>query len=240
MRFYNYYEGVEMNAQEILDALLNSGKELAEKGKTLAEAKLNVPDDPGKREAMLAGAGKGALAAGALAVLLGTGTGRKLTGATLKLGSLAAIGGVAYKAFENWKSKQPVSQVASVEKTADQLTGEASENRSRAIIKAMIASAKADGHIDEQEKNIISEHAEKLGLETSVAEFIKNELASPLDAKDVAVGADSPEAAAEIYLVSMMTLNLDNDKEREYLTQLAQALELDPDLAAELEQQAVA
>lgn len=225
-----------MNAQQILDALLSSGKELAEKGKTLAEAKLNVPDDPEKREAMLAGAGKGALAAGALAVLLGTGTGRKLTGATLKLGSLAAIGGVAYKAFENWQGKQTDSQVASVEKTANQLTGEASDNRSRAII----ASAKADGHIDEEERNIIFQHAEKLGLETSVATFIKNELTSPLDAKEVAAGADSPEAAAEIYLVSMMTLNLDNDKEREYLGQLAQALGLDPDLVAELEKQAIA
>jgi len=229
-----------MNAQEILDALLNSGKELAEKGKTLAEAKLNVPGDPEKREAMLSGAGKGALAAGALAVLLGTGTGRKLTGVTLKLGSLAAIGGVAYKAFENWKSQQSDSQIVSVEKTADQLTGEASENRSRAIIKAMIASAKADGHIDEKERNIISQHAEKLGLETSVATFIKNELSNPLDATEIAAGADSPEAAAEIYLVSMMTLNLDNDKEREYLAQLAQALDLAPGLISELEQQAVA
>ncbi|MCF6203184.1 MAG: tellurite resistance TerB family protein [Methylococcaceae bacterium] len=229
-----------MNAQQILDALLNSGKELAEKGKTLAEAKLNVPDDPEKREAMLTGAGKGALAAGALAVLLGTGTGRKLTGATLKLGSLAAIGGVAYKAFENWKSQQSDSQIVSVEKTADQLTGEASENRSRAIIRAMIASAKADGHIDTEERKIISQHAEKLGLESSVATFIKDELTTPLNVKEVAAGADSPEAAAEIYLVSMMTLNLDNDKEREYLAQLAQALELAPDLIAELEQQATA
>ena len=227
-----------MNAQQILDALLNSGKELVEKGMTLAEAKLDIPDDTEKREAMLNGAGKGALAAGALAVLLGTRAGRKLTGTTLKLGSLAAIGGVAYKAFENWQSQQTEGTIKNAGQPVNQLTGEASEKRSRAILKAMIASAKADGHIDEQEKNIISQHAEKLGLDASIAGFIRKELTSVLDAKDVAAGADSPKAAAEIYLVSRMTLNLDNENERQYLEQLAQALELAPDLIAELEQQA--
>lgn len=230
-----------MNAQQILDMLLNSGKELVEKGTSLAEAKLNIPDDPEKREAMMVGAGKGALAAGALAVLLGTGAGRKLTGATLKLGSLAAVGGLAYTAFENWKSKQTDSQVAvDAGKPVNELTGEASEKRSKAILKAMIAAAKADGHIDRQERSVISQHAEKLGLDPSVAKFIKNELATALDVSDIAAEADSPEAAAELYLVSRMALDLDNDSEREYLKQLSKALGLAPDLISELEQQVIA
>ena len=45
------------------------------------------------------------LAAGALvAVLLGTGTGRQVTGTALKLGGIAAIGGLAYKAYQNYKN----------------------------------------------------------------------------------------------------------------------------------------
>jgi uncharacterized membrane protein YebE (DUF533 family) len=59
-----------------------------------------------------------------------------------------------------------------------------------------------------------------------------------LNVAEVAAEADSPEASAELYLVSRMTLNLDNEKECQYLKQLAQALGLDPDLIAELEQQA--
>jgi len=45
------------------------------------------------------------LAAGAIAaVLLGTGTGRGLTGSVLKIGGLAAIGGLAYKAYQNYQN----------------------------------------------------------------------------------------------------------------------------------------
>jgi uncharacterized membrane protein YebE (DUF533 family) len=226
-----------MNAQQILDALLNSGKDLVEKGVSLAEAKLDIPDDPEKRNAMMTGASKGALAAGALALLLGTRTGRKLTGTTLKLGSLAAIGGVAYSAFETWKSKQgSLDNAGSV--PASQLTGEASDRHSRAILKAMIAAAKVDGHIDDNEKNIISQHAEELGVDGSVAELIKYELTTALDVNDIAADADSPEMAAEIYLVSRVVLNVDNEAERQYLEALSKALKLDDDLVAELEKQA--
>ena len=49
------------------------------------------------------------LAAGALvAVLLGTGAGRRSPARRLKLGGLAAIGGLAYKAYQNYQDgKQP-------------------------------------------------------------------------------------------------------------------------------------
>jgi uncharacterized membrane protein YebE (DUF533 family) len=227
-----------MSSQQILDMLLNSGKELAEKGKTLAEAKLGIPDDPKKRDEMLVGASKGAIAASALAVLLGTGAGRKLTGATLKLGSLAAVGGIAYKAFQDWQAKQ-TGQVESA-KPVNELTGAESEKRSNALLKAMIASAKADGHIDDKETAAITQHASKLGLNDSVANFITEELGKPLDVNDIAAGADSPEAAAEIYLVSRMVLDLDNDAEKQYLAQLAKALQLAPELIAELEKQVTA
>jgi len=228
-----------VSIEQILDTFLNSGKELAEKGKTLAEVKLNIPEDSEKREAMLSGAGKGALAAGALAILLGTGAGRKLTGTTLKLGSLAAVGGIAYKALQNWQNKDS-GQVASSGKTANELAGEQRENRSRALLKAMIAAAKADGHIDEKEKDVIAQHAEKLGLNSSVAGFIKDELASVVSAKEVAAEADSPEAAAEFYLVSRMILDLENDVEKKYIVELTKELDLAPELIAQLDEQIAA
>lgn len=96
-----------MSAQQMLDMLLNPGKDLVEKGKTPAEANLGLPDDPKDRDEPLVDARKGAIAASALAVLFGTGAGRKLTSATLKLGGLAALGTVAHDAFGKWQAQQP-------------------------------------------------------------------------------------------------------------------------------------
>ncbi len=43
-----------------------------------------------------------------VAVLLGTGTGRQVTGSALKIGGLAAVAGLAYKAYQNYqKGNQP-------------------------------------------------------------------------------------------------------------------------------------
>lgn len=95
-----------MKAKQILDLLLESGQELVDQSKNLAEKKLNIPDNPEARKNMVDGAGKGALAAGAMALLLGTGVGRKLTGAGLKLGSLAAIGSIAFNTFQKWQGQQ--------------------------------------------------------------------------------------------------------------------------------------
>src|SRR5512139_1839151 len=47
------------------------------------------------------------LATGAIAaVLLGTKTGRSLTGSALQLGGLAAIAGLGYQAYKNWQAGQ--------------------------------------------------------------------------------------------------------------------------------------
>src|SRR5690606_4102496 len=57
------------------------------------------------------------LAAGALAaVLLGTGTGRKITGSALKIGGMAAVAGLAYKAYQNHRNgDQPGAAQTSAE-----------------------------------------------------------------------------------------------------------------------------
>ncbi len=225
-----------MDAQQILDSLLKSGQELVEKGKTLAEERLQIPDDPAKREAMLSGAGKGALAAGAMAVLLGTSAGRKLTGASLKLGSLAAVGGIAYKAFQDWQSKQGQTD-APVGKSVSELAGNELDKRSKTLLKAMIAAAKADGHIDDKERELLTQQISKLNPDSVAANLIAEELDKPLDIKDLAASVDSPTAAAEIYLLSRLVVNVDNDQERNYLNQLAQALNLAPELVAQLDNQ---
>jgi uncharacterized membrane protein YebE (DUF533 family) len=224
-----------MDAQQILDMLLSSGQELVNKGKTIAEEKLNLPDNPEERQKMLDSAGKGAMAAGALAILLGTSVGRKLTGTGLKLGSLAAIGGVAYNAFQKWQSQQPTT-IVDAGQPVTELSGAASNQRGKVLLIAMIAAAKADGTVDDKEKEIISQQLTKLNLGDSASVFTE-ELSKPLDIKAVAAGADTPATAAEIYLISRTILDLSNPQEKSYLDQLATEMRLAPELVAELESQ---
>lgn len=223
-----------MDAKSILDQLLQSGRGIAAQGQDMAEEKLGVPEQGTEREAMLSGMGKGALAAGALALLLGTKGGRRLGGTALKLGSLAAVGGVAYKAYQNWQSGQS-GQTADPGPAIDQLAAPEAASRSEKLLRAMIAAAKADGHIDENEMSNLREQIGKLGLESSAVEFFREEVRKPLDARVVAADADSPEIAAEIYLASRLMIDTGNAMERAYLEELVHELKLDPDLVRQLE-----
>jgi uncharacterized membrane protein YebE (DUF533 family) len=225
-----------MDTTGLLDELLNAGRDLAARGREVAERQLDIPKEGPEREAALSSMGKGAAAAGVLALLLGTGAGRKITGSALTVGSLAALGGVAYKAYQNWRSGQ--TQAAEPGTSVGDLTGQAAEQRGRALLRAMVAAANADGHMDDAERQRIFAGIEKLGLKDSAIEALAAEVKAPLDPASVAAGSDSPEASAEIYLASLAVIGTESPNERRYLDQLAWHLRLDPSLAQELEKQA--
>ena len=231
-----------MNMQAFLDELLRTGKDYVEKGQSFAEDKLNIAEEGEERAATLDGMKKGALAAGALAVLLGTGRGRKLTGAALKVGSLAAVGGLAWKAWQNHSQKQAQeSETGSVGQngvkalSVDKLDGEEANERSQILIKAMLAAAKADGKIEEAETSAINEQIARLGLDQSIEELMHSGMVTPLSAKAVARLADNQTIAREIYLVSVLITNQENSHEKRYMENLAAALELPSDVVMELE-----
>lgn len=225
-----------MDAKSLLEQLLGSGQEALSRGREMAEDKLGVPETGEKREAMLSGMGKGALAAGALALLLGTGAGRRLTGTAVKLGGLAAVSGLAYKAFQNWRANQDDAPT-DVGNSITALPNTSADARSRALLRAMMAAARADGQIDAGERERISAQLQTLDLDADTLSAMGEELDRPADAKAVAKGADSPAAAAEIYLLSLLVIDEVNPEERAYLQTLATELGLSPALVAELEKQ---
>src|SRR5215469_514009 len=51
-----------------------------------------------------------AVAGGLAALLLGTSTGRSVTAGAVRLGGLAGLGGIAYKAFSNWQQSKPLME----------------------------------------------------------------------------------------------------------------------------------
>jgi uncharacterized membrane protein YebE (DUF533 family) len=225
-----------MAFKQMLDQMLAAGRDLAAQGQQLAEDKLKIPAEGAERDATLSNLGKGALAGGALTLLLGTSAGRKLAGTAAALGGIGALGKVAHDAYQTWKGQQGGPEGTPVA----ELTDDAGERRSEALFKAMIAAAKADGHIDEAERAAISQSIGGIGLDEQSRRMIEAELDRPLSATEVAAGADSPEAAAEIYLASLFVIDTANPAERGYLSELAAALNIQPALAAELESRASA
>ncbi len=184
---------------------------------------------------------KGAIAAGVLALLLGTGAGRRVTGSALKIGSLAAIGGIGWKAYQNWMAQKQVTnqEIKDIAEDAriipvNELSEEQANKRSEILLKAMIAAAKADGHVNSKEMAGISEQINKLKLDGEVADLIQAEIAKPLDIKEIAAMAENQEMAAEIYLVSAVVTDKENTMEREYLETLARTMELPDALVAQL------
>jgi len=231
-----------MDTKSFLDDLLKTGKEYADKGLELAEEKLQMPKEGEGRDATIDGMKKGAMAVGVLALLLGTGAGRRVTGSALKIGSLAAIGGIGWKAYQNW-----VTQKDTIDKEVEEMAsnakiipinelGEAEANeRSQILLKAMIAAAKADGHINKKEVTAIDEQIKKLGLTGDVASLMQTEIGKPLDVKEIAALAENSAIASEIYLVSAVVTDKENSMEKEYLDSLAKAMKLPDGLVEQLQ-----
>jgi len=200
----------------------------------------------------LRGAGGGALAGGLAAILLGTKTGRQLGGDVLKLGGMAAVGALAYKAWRDWQAGKAPAQTAEPARASTPLLpapadtpfnpgNEMGQQRlARHLLRAMIAAAKSDGHVDPQEQARIFGEMDKLSLSPEDKAFVMDELRAKLDIDAVADAASSPEEAAEIYAASLLAVDVDNAAERGYLAMLAARLKLDDALVAHLQQNVAA
>lgn len=185
---------------------------------------------------LLSGAGGGALAAGAIGLLMGNKKARNVGGKVITYGGLAALGVVAYKAFSNWQANQ-AGQPASEPQTIDRLPAAQAEVHSQAILKALVAAAKADGHVDDRERTLIEGEFAKLEADQEFQQWLHAELNKPLDPAEVARAATTPEIAAEMYLASVMMVDEEHFMEKAYLDELAKQLKLDPALRQELETQ---
>ncbi|MEM7257506.1 MAG: tellurite resistance TerB family protein [Pseudomonadota bacterium] len=196
----------------------------------------------------------GGVAAGGLtALLLSNKKARKMGGKALAYGGMAAIGGMAYKAWRDHQENQPVSAVAaagggsipaldapqgSIFDLAAAQVNDAGEDMRLVLIRAMISAAKADGHIDADEQARIEQHIADQAIGAEEQQFLVEQLKAPSDPIAIARLSEVQVQAAEIYLVSLLALDLDTPEERRYLDRLADALLLPEELKQHLEQQA--
>ncbi|MDX1633756.1 MAG: tellurite resistance TerB family protein [Marinobacter sp.] len=183
---------------------------------------------------------KSLLGGGALGLMVGSKRGRKMDGQALKYGALAGVGVLAWKAYQNYQSgaaKANPPTDANQGQPLEQLSGQAQEQRGLEILQAMIMAARADGHIDANERAALTREIENLGADDELHAWIQKQFDAPLDAQALAQQADSPQAAREMYLVSAVIIDDQNPMERAWLEQLANALKLPQAMARELDRQ---
>ena len=167
-----------------------------------------APAPRGGLEDLLGGAGG---AGGGLGDLLGGLLGGAAVGSTAARGGAAGgLGGLLQDALQG---------------RAPQQTTREQELAAALMLKAMIQAAKCDGKLDAAEKKKLTEN---LGDATQQEiAYVNAELAAPVDVDGLA--AQVPEGMEEqVYLISLMAIDLDARAEAQYLHDLAQALGLDP------------
>lgn len=93
------------------------------------------------------------------------------------------------------------------------------EQQAEVLVRAMINSAKSDGHVDDSEQQKI---IGQLGDVTQdEIDFVRDELAAPLDVQGFVLSVPRG-MEQQVYTMSLMGIDLDTQEEAQYLHQLAQ------------------
>lgn len=108
------------------------------------------------------------------------------------------------------------------------------------MLKALIAAAKSDGHMDDAERGKVEAALQRLDADAEMRGWVESEVRRPVDPADVAAAATDPEMAAEIYLASVVAVDKTTLMERACLDELARQLQLPPGPKFELESRAAA
>ncbi len=188
----------------------------------------------------------GAATGGIIALLIGSKTGRKIASKVVTYGGAALLGGMAYKAIKNWQQNNASSQdVDFTTKSQTQFSQDMIDSAETlqpafelTLIKAMIAAAKADGHIDAEEQRKIYDAMSKMDLSTEMKAVVFDLLQQDISVIDIASGITDIAQKSEIYLASYLVIEADQMSERIHLVNLAEALDLPIGLTKQLEAEA--
>jgi uncharacterized membrane protein YebE (DUF533 family) len=197
--------------------------------------------------------GVGAAAGGLAGSLLGSKKMREMAGTVLQVGAVAAIGGLAYKAYQNYRQGRPVVPQA----ITDLLPGhtrpsvqaaephaaleawipprESSGETATLILQTMIAAAAADGELDKAEFGRIRERLLASGFTGEEQLVLSQLIMRPCSIEQLAASAKTFEQRVEMYTAARLTVGDDTPAEREWLAQLATALRIEPQLKAHLD-----
>ena len=213
-------------AKSLLESLINGAKQLSTdsaRGDLAAKAQNTWNNQPTLT--------KGAIAGGLLGVLL-SGNAGKIMKSSAKVGGAALIGGLAYKAYQDWQNGKQPDQASQPALPPPASSDE--DEMSLRLLQAMIAATKADGQITPEERVQIYAQIPNLGLGNDAALLIAAELEAPFDPNRIAALARNDTEAAQIYAASLLAVDPNGLAEKGYLSMLAARLNLDAGLVAHL------
>ena len=205
----------------------------------------------------------GGVAGGAVAgAVMGNKKARKHAGTLLQVGGIAALGTLAWKAYQGYREKQPCAEENNVAvsqpnpATSQQAPvewgdlqernfavddGDASvESRGVILLQAMIAAACADGHLDSAERERIMSRIAELALQPAENALILDALQKPPSLAEVCARVRCPELATEVYLSSALAVDRSRTEARLYLGALEHRLNMPAGLATQIEQEVIA
>ncbi|HIO96805.1 MAG TPA: tellurite resistance TerB family protein [Leucothrix sp.] len=105
------------------------------------------------------------------------------------------------------------------------------EQQAEIMLRAMINAAKSDGNITEDEQRKITEHLGDISAEE--AAFVRKEINEPLDTQGF-IQSIPRGMEQQVYLMSLMAIDLDSNEEAHYLDQLAKGLNISKDVCNQI------
>ncbi|HSN52956.1 MAG TPA: tellurite resistance TerB family protein, partial [Woeseiaceae bacterium] len=186
----------------------------------------------------------GGLAGSALVGAISGKKGKKMAKGALKVGALAAVGGLAYTAYQRYRQGDPANNGRWAQHIPEErfaaVVDAGQDNGALLLLRAMITAAASDGHMDSDERDRVFDEAGKLDLSAQEKATLFDELQRPLTMRDLVSQVDSPEVAVEVYAASLVAIDETREEGRTYLRALSLALDLPPELVSSVHEQVAA
>tara|TARA_B100002049_G_scaffold237304_1_gene227808 strand:- start:3107 stop:3751 length:645 start_codon:yes stop_codon:yes gene_type:complete len=172
-------------------------------------------------------------------------TGKKV----VKYGALAAIGGLAWKAYKQYSEQKPTTAQATSSRTFDFTPTAMPEQSFNEVIddnhtdgqlllmRAMIAAAYADGHIDDTERQKIFAQVDTLELSAQEKAMLFDELRKPMQLSALINAVPNAQMGIEVYVASASAIDLNQSISKHYLEALANQLCIPNELVDNIHQQ---
>lgn len=204
----------------------------------------------------------GGVAGGGLTSMIASKKGRKAGKSVLKVGALAAVGGLAWKAYQQYSAKNQPEQAgmghqpqiqstqaqparaqfdfspARIEQQQFEAVVEDTNPKGQMLLmRAMITAAHSDGHIDDSERQRIFAQVDQMELSVEEKATLFDELRKPLALQELVSQVPDAQTGIEVYAASASAIDLTEHHSQQYLQNLASQLCIPTELTSSIHQQ---